>query len=152
MPNDPPTPARSSGPHPDAVPKTYPGGRLAGNPEEQIRDRVLDTLEYSAGQILDELRAAMVKLYLKRREKQGALAFVTADDARIILETDPKYPPASRLNRNFMGQLFRPLSGQDPDWEWTGEYIKSRTQGSHANPLKCWRWIGWMKEAEGALA
>lgn len=132
----------------EPMPRTYPGGRLAGNPEEVLRDRVLDTLEYSAGQILDELRAAMVRLYLKRREKQGSLAFVTADDARIILESDPKYPTAQQLNRNFMGQLFRPLTGREPDWEWTGEYVKSRTPGSHANPLKCWRWVGYLNDPQ----
>lgn len=103
----------------------HDGGVLAGNPEESERDR-------------------MVRLYSQRRAKQGADAFVTADDARIILDSDPKYPPPTQMNRNFMGQLFMSKTVGKRDWEWNGKYVKSRTPGSHANPVKCWQYVGWM--------
>lgn len=118
-----------------ALPQTQAEAKDAGNPEEVLRDRVLDTHEYTSGQILDELRLAMRRLYEKRLSAQGReLAFVTADDARVILDTDERY--AHLTNKNFMGSLFR-----EKGWHKTGRIIKSKTPGSHANELKCWRWV-----------
>ena len=116
-----------------ALPSTLPEAPDAGNPEETIRDGILDLHNYSSSQILSDLRAAMRRLYLKRRSEQGELAFVTADDARLILDADERY--ANVGNKNFMGSLFR-----EKGWEKTGRIVKSKTPGSHANELKCWRW------------
>lgn len=127
-----------------ATPPTHDGGRLASNPEEDAKDRVLQLHNVIRRRILTRLREAMVKLYKQRREHQGADAFVTADDARVVLESDPDVPSAKELNRNFMGSLFSmDKTNKKPNWEWTGKYVKSRTAGSNANPLKCWRWVGW---------
>lgn len=116
------------------LPATHRESPDAGNPEEAARQRVLELHEYSSGQVLDELRAAMRRLYARRRSIQGGEAFVTADDARLILDTDERY--AHITNKNFMGSLFR-----EKGWEKTGKIIKSKTAGSHANELKCWRWV-----------
>lgn len=114
----------------------------AGNVEEAARDRVLDLHEFTSAQVLDELRAKMRVLYRKRRSVQGVDAFVTADDARLILDTDERF--AHLTNKNFMGSLFR-----EKGWEKTGRIIKSRTPGSHANELKCWRWNEIKAQREG---
>jgi len=106
------------------------------NPESEIAEAILDAMEGKRHKLLEYLRTRLFQLYQKRLEKQGeALARVTADDARLILESDPNIPGADKLNRNFLGQLFR-----TPKWEFTGELIKSQTQGSHGNLLRCWRW------------
>ena len=60
-----------------------------------------------------------------------------AVDARIILDSAPGVPPPDELNRNFLGALFKA-----PGWEPTGAFSLSRTSGSHANRLVCWRYVG----------
>lgn len=112
--------------------------RAVANAEEVIADRTLATHESVRQELLDQLRQRMVVLYQQRLDAQGReLAYVTADDARLILDTDPKVPGPDELNRNFLGALFKA-----PGWQPTGQYIKSRTAGSHANRLLCWRWVG----------
>ena len=69
--------------------------------------------------------------------KRGVRDYVSADDARILLEMGIALGIERPRNNNFLGSLF---SGKD--WEFTGYRIKSTTPGSHANELKCWRWIG----------
>lgn len=109
--------------------------RLAGNPEEDAKDAVLGAMSWKHRDLLGELRQAMYTLWQKRRKHQGAAAYVTADDARVILDADTTLPPD--LNKNFMGSLFK-----GKQWEPTGEQVKSKTPGSHANRLMCWRWVG----------
>lgn len=109
----------------------------APDPEVVIRDAVLDQFECTRAGILDWLRGRMQTLYRQRLAAQGfALAFVTADDARVILDTDPRVPSPKDLNRNFLGKLFLA-----PGWTWTGQFRRSRTPGSHANLLRCWRYV-----------
>ncbi len=106
------------------------------NPEQVVADAVLDDLAEVRRSLLNHLRARLATLYRQRLAAQGYdLAYVTADDARVLLDTDPRVPPPDRLNRNFLGSLF----ARAPEWEATGELIKSRTPGSHANLLRCWR-------------
>lgn len=108
------------------------------NAEVVVRDSVLVQFEVTRAGILTWLRGRMVVLYKQRVYAQGhGLAHVTADDARVLIDTDPRIPGADKLNRNFLGKLFLA-----PGWKWTGEFVKSRTPGSHANLLKCWRWEG----------
>jgi len=105
------------------------------NPEDAVARAVLDSLEGRYHSLLEYLRARMAELYRRRLAAQGYdLARVTADDARHILDNDPRVPGSDRLNRNFIGQLFRGGA-----WESTGELIKSQTPGSHGNLLRCWR-------------
>lgn len=120
-----------------------PPGRLVHarqapqNVERDIRDRVLDSMEETRRSLLTWLREEMRSLYLRRLESHGRdLAFVTADDARVLLDNAPNVPGPDRLNRNFLGQLFR-----GEGWEWTGQLYKSKTLNSHANDLRCWRWV-----------
>lgn len=107
------------------------------NPEEVVRDQVLDQMEES------ELRAYYLELIRERmRERWQWLstvspgeAFVTPDDARIYFERLCP-PPPGELSRNFLGCVFR-----GEEWEFAGTY-KSRTSGSHANRLNRYRYIG----------
>lgn len=106
------------------------------NPEIDVRNRVLEAMEANYKPLLDWLRDRMQRLYLDRLCHQGReLAFVTADDARLILDTDPQIPGPDRLCRNFLGQLFRA-----PGWSTTGQIRRSSTPGSHGNLLMCWRY------------
>lgn len=117
----------------EAAPRSY---RLAPeNPELVLRDAVLAALEGRYHSLLEYLRRRLRGLYEQRLERQGReLAHVTADDARLILDSDPNVPPPDRLCRNFLGQLFR-----SPGWQATGSIIRSHTAGSHGNLLFCWR-------------
>ncbi|MBL4701600.1 MAG: hypothetical protein JKX85_10125 [Phycisphaeraceae bacterium] len=99
--------------------------------------QVLDAMELSRGEYLDRIREKLAVLYRSRWVSQGLEAFVSADDARDILNKMPNVPPPSRMNRNFLGQLFRA-----DGWKFTGKTINSKTPGSHGNLLRCWRWVG----------
>lgn len=87
--------------------------------------------------VLGWLREAMVARWRDLKAK-GVRDYVTADDARVLLEIAIDNGRFERPgSMNFMGHLF-----QGQDWEFTGYRIKSTTPGSHANELKCWRYIG----------
>lgn len=117
---------------------TLHAGTQPDNPEKVVRDEVLDGLESSRSRIIDYLRDRMRTLYARRMAAEGyRLACVTADDARHILDNDPRFPGPQEFNRNFLGCLFR-----EEGWEWTGNLAYSRTPGSHANLIRCWRWVG----------
>ena len=118
--------------------ETEPLRMAPANPEAVVADRVLEALEGKYKALLEWMRDRMRTLYFQREKSQGReLAFVTADDARLILDTDPNVPGPDRLKRNFMGSLFKAKG-----WEFTGQMIKSKTPGSHANRLLCWRYVG----------
>lgn len=103
--------------------------------EEAIRDSVLADLESRNAEILAWLRRRMVVIYRIRCEDVGqSEAFVTADDARAILDADRRF---NGLCRNFLGALFRGQTG----WVACG-WHKSETPGSHANRLMRWKWVG----------
>jgi hypothetical protein len=105
------------------------------NPEEAIRDEVLADLGSRKRDVLDWLRGRMRVIYRMRAEDVGlAAACVTADDARRIIDAMPEF---DGVCRNFLGSLFLA-----DGWEFTGQRIKSKTKGSHANELKCWRYRG----------
>jgi hypothetical protein len=108
------------------------------NAEREIRDSVLEDLAATRKSLLRWLRRELACVYRRLAEdaREGT-AFVTADDARAILDNDPSVPGPDVLNRNFLGSLFM-ANG----WEWTGDYHQSKTNGSHANRLKCWRYTG----------
>lgn len=107
-------------------------------PEELARDEALAGHEIRRASLLRWLRHEMRKLYAERVIERGHdAAFVCADDARQILDAEPRVPPPERLNRSFLGTLFKGEKG----WRACG-FTKSRTAGSHANLLRCWRWVG----------
>ena len=97
----------------------------------------MDTFEHLRAGWLIAIRAAMKQTWLERCKKYGPSAYVTADDARKVFEAIPDVPGPDRLSRNFLGAVFMPKR-----WVWTGGWTKSTTKGSHANPLKCWRYVG----------
>ena len=105
-------------------------------PEEAARDAALEAHEVNYAQTLAELRQAMRDLYRRRQALQGSLAYVSADDARVIIDSDPRY--ANLDCKNFLGSLYR----GSKEWKATGQRIKSKTPGSHGNSLCCWRWVG----------
>ena len=105
--------------------------------EQQKKDQVMDTFEHKRKEWLTIIRLAMRKTWIERRDKYGPDAYVTADDAREFFEAIPDVPGPKRLSRIFLGAVFMPKC-----WKWTGNWHKSETEGSHGNPLKCWRYIG----------
>ena len=105
--------------------------------EVEKAQQVLDGFEYSRGEYLDMIRAGLRIVWKHRFDEVGHDAYVTADDARAIFEAIPNVPGPKRLSRNFLGQVFR-----TDEWEWTDQYVKSKTPGLHGNPIKCWRYVG----------
>lgn len=104
---------------------------LFDNPEVAKANRVLARHEVNRKALFAWLRPQMQALYLRRvRELGAADAFVTADDAREIIDADPRY---DGLNRNCLGSLF--LGGA---WIACG-FHRSKTPGSHGNRLTKWR-------------
>lgn len=102
--------------------------------EEQIRDEILADLGERRKEVLDWLRRRLVIIYRFRCEDVGKeSAFVTADDARKIIDADERF---KGVNKNFLGALFK-ASG----WRAVG-FHKSETPGSHANRLMRWIWEG----------
>ena len=103
--------------------------------EAEIAADVLAHLEREHGPLLGRLRCGLVRIYRFRLADVGyGNAFVTADDARRLLDGYRGDKPACN---NFLGTLFKA-----PGWQFTGQRWKSRTPGSHANELKCWRYTG----------
>ena len=105
-------------------------------PEEADRDAALEAHEVNYAQALAELRESMKRLYKWKQTTMGINAYVSADDARVILDSDPRY--ANLDCKNFLGSLYR----GSKEWKATGQRIKSKTPGSHGNSLCCWRWVG----------
>ncbi len=74
----------------------------------------------------------------KQLHRAGIRDYVSADEARILLEIGIATQGIERpANHAFMGSLFK-----GSEWEFTGHRVKSETPGSHANELKCWRYVG----------
>lgn len=117
----------------DHVP--FPETPPAPPTEADKRDAVLADLADRKSDLLDWLRKKLVIVYRFRCEDVGRVhAFVTADDARRILDADERF---DGMGRCFLGALFKA-----PGWKPTGHFHKSETKGSHANRLLCWRYDG----------
>lgn len=115
---------------------TQPLRMAPANPEKVKRDRVLKTLAATNKRCLAWLRSRLAELYWERYDKQGyELARVTADDGRILIKAHPEFSQLTKMN--FMGALFK-----SKEFEPTGEYMHSQTEGGNANRLTCWRHIG----------
>ena len=113
----------------------FPDTPPAPPTEEEKRDAVLADLGDRKAELLDWLRKKLVIIYRFRCEDVGRInAYVTADDARRLLDADARF---DGMNRNFLGALFK-ASG----WKPTGGFHKSETPGSHANRLIKWRYDG----------
>lgn len=105
------------------------------NPEEAAKEAVLSELADSNAAVLDWLRQRLKIIYRIRCYDVGVRqAYVSADDARVILDADPRF---NGKCRSFLGALFKA-----PGWKPTGEYHKSTTPGSHANRLVAWKYEG----------
>lgn len=124
-----------------------PDLRRQADLEEKAKAQAIEKLQRVRRGWLTFLRGRLIKLYESRVAVYPFDAYVTADDARVILESQPDCPPASELNRSFLGALFKTAG-----WESTGKYITSNTPGSHANRLVCWRYVcaGAGQEPRGA--
>lgn len=86
---------------------------------------------------LDYLRNA-VKLRWRALKAAGVRSYVTAEDARELLEIGIELNVYERpKNTFFMGSLF-----QGKEWEFTGERIQSTLKGSHLREIKCWKYVG----------
>ena len=105
--------------------------------EPQAKAKGMAIAADSKRTVLDQLRDAVRRKYLDL-VRSGVRSYVTADDGRELFETMLANGHFERPHSmNFMGSLFA-----GSEWEFTGERIKSKTAGSHANELKCWRYVG----------
>lgn len=108
--------------------------RLPVTEEWRVGDRILTNMkeEELRQAYLKALRKEMHDLWMRRaRDPDVDDPTVCADDAREVFESwDP--PSPDRLNRNFLGQLFR-----DGNWRKVG-HTRSRTDGSHGNLIAEW--------------
>jgi len=119
----------------DDPPDTAPAPPAESEEAKKARGRAIAADTHASA--LAWLRAA-IRLKWQELHRTGVRDYVTADDARILLEIGIGNGCLERpSNMNWMGSLF---AGKE--WEFTGHYIKSETPGSHRNELKCWRWVG----------
>lgn len=112
---------------------------LYDNPELAARDKGMAIAAATNESPLEWLREQMRLLYAwrSRCRPDDPKVCVTGDDARVIIELAFAQKRFERpASMNFMGSVFR------DGWEQTGERIKSKTAGSHANPLPCWKYVG----------
>ena len=108
---------------------------LFSRPEEEKADATLRDFERRDTAWLDALRDELRKLYAARVNRLGeAMAYVTADDARRMMDRDPRLRPPAGTSNNALGALFRTQG-----WEKLG-YTKSTTEGSHGNLIAQWAW------------
>lgn len=106
--------------------------------EQQIGDRITREIGSSGWrrEVLDVLRERLKIVYQSRLRDAGpSRAYVTADDARVLLlslDIDLRGE-----NMNFLGALFK-----SQGWEPMPYMHQSDTPGSHGNLLHCWRFVG----------
>lgn len=106
-------------------------------PEEEAKNEALDTFERETGEWLSRLRDEMRKVYDYRVNTKGyRFAYVTADDARRLMQHRPDFRPPAGVSMNATGALFR-TNG----WKVVG-YTKSVTKGSHGNRIARWAYLG----------
>lgn len=111
---------------------------MSAEAELDLRDSILDRMEASEARqvLLERLRGEMRALFHARDSSEAwkaehGYAFVTATDARELLESWSDVPPAEELNRNFMGGLYR------RGWRAIGMQ-PSGTAGSHGRRELRW--------------
>lgn len=111
---------------------------MSAQAELDLRDSILDRMEASEARqvLLERLRGEMRVLFHARDtsvewKRDHGYAFVTATDARELLESWQDVPPADELNRNFLGALFR------VGWRAIGMQ-PSGTPGSHGRRELRW--------------
>ena len=87
----------------------------------------------------DALRDRLRALYLERKASwplSWGDPYVTADDARALMEKDPALRPPPQRSNNALGSLFLPTG-----WVRVGYHI-STTKGAHRNRIGRWAWVG----------
>jgi hypothetical protein len=98
----------------------------------QRKEAALDEHEDRRHAAIRWLRKTLKALY-EDRITHGAVAYVSADDARTLYEGS-NFPPEYAANRTFFGSIFR-----GNDWEPTGERIQSTHPSNNARSIMCWR-------------
>lgn len=106
-------------------------------PEQEAKSIGMARAAIKHSTILDWARDAIYRRW-KDLKRSGVRDYVTADDVRELLEIAFEIGTWERpSNMNWMGSIFAGKA-----WEFTGNRVKSRTPGSHANELKCWVYVG----------
>lgn len=141
-----------------AAPLTAPGqGDLLSEPEPQQpprgpsegdrrKEKAIGKHEASSrAPLIRMLRTKLMFLYKERafdqRHNPAADVYVTADDARRILErsgikeTDDDGKP---VPLNWFGAIFQKKAG----WRFTGRTVPSLHPDANARHVRCWRWEG----------
>lgn len=100
--------------------------------EVQIRNGILDELAIRYKKELDKWRST-ARYYLYQNKffgKYGIPWAITICDVRVICEIQPD--PGGNANKK-LGSFFR-----DPGFQWTGQFVNTKTPGCHARPIKIW--------------
>lgn len=101
---------------------TLPGVPM-GPSEEEKRDRILDLLEATRGNLIDAAKKVAERIHAKRGR-------VTSTDVLKVLRSHPKWAAVvASVDPRFMGPVFR------KGWVRIG-YEPS---GSHQRPVSVWR-------------
>ena len=124
--------------------RTFPPDLFAPRaPEPDVRAGadVLGRMAEERREWLDRMRAELVRVYRVRVDAFGEhdlRCYVTADDARRIMETRPGFALPAGASPNILGSLFRA-----PGWERSRhrDHQSSAVNG-HGNPLYLWRYVG----------
>ncbi len=100
---------------------------------------ILDRMASERREWLRKIRAALAYLYLLREAKWGVVqaAYVTADDAQRLARTRPELALPAGASPNLFGAVFRTRA-----WVLIDRDHVSTTNGSHANRLGRWRYVG----------
>ena len=120
--------------------RTYPPDLFTPRPPERERAvSVLDRMADERRAWLERMRSEMAGLFLLRVEAWGNnSAFVTADDARLLMEGRPDLALPAGASTNLVGALFK-------GGHWSRSYHRdhiSNTPNSHGNDLYRWRYVG----------
>jgi hypothetical protein len=122
--------------------RTYPPDLFDAPRSEPAKAAdVLDRMAAERREWLERMRAELVRVYRNRVAFFGEhdlRSYVTADDARRIMETRPGFALPAGASPNLLGSLFRA-----PGWERSRHRDhQSSTTGSHGNDLFSWRYVG----------
>lgn len=105
----------------------------AEDPREHLKDADDD------GRWLGALRDELRKRYLERKASWPIAwgePYVTADDARSLMEKNDALRPPPHRSNNALGSLFL-VKG----WRRIGDHV-STTKGAHRNRIGRWAWVG----------
>ena len=108
-------------------------------PSEDPRVHLEEAAKDDDGRWLELLRDELRKVYLRRKNDWPVSwgdPYVTADDARTLMERDPALRPPPHRSNNALGSLFL-----GKNWRRIGDHVSTQS-GAHRNRIGRWAWVG----------